>query len=100
MPSIQKVLNIKIVDEAVEDFMISMVKQSLEHREKNNVTRKDLFQLLIQLRNTGSVQDDGDWETQIQNNGNRSDPYNFIYFAYIYYASFSFGRIWETINSD
>lgn len=73
MPTIQNVLNMKTIDKDVENFMISMVKQSVEHREKNNVTRKDLFQLLIQLRNTGNVQADGDWETKIQNDGNSTE---------------------------
>lgn len=68
----------KTTDKDVEDFMISMVKQSLEHREKNNVSRKDIFQMLIQLRNTGNVQEDGDWQTIIQNDGNSAACFTFI----------------------
>lgn len=40
-------LRIHSTDRSVEDFMFSVVKQNLEHREKNNVTQKDFFQLLI-----------------------------------------------------
>lgn len=30
----------------------------MEHREKNNIVRRDFFQLMMQLRNTGKVYDD------------------------------------------
>lgn len=61
------ILNLKTVSPDVEEFILSMVNQSLEYREKSNVTRKDFFQLLVQVRNTGTVQSDGDWETKITN---------------------------------
>uniref|UniRef100_A0A1I8P5Q4 Cytochrome P450 n=1 Tax=Stomoxys calcitrans TaxID=35570 RepID=A0A1I8P5Q4_STOCA len=42
-----------------------IVQQTIEYREKHGVTRKDLLQLLIQLRNTGKISDDSDqlWST-------------------------------------
>lgn len=46
----------------VRKFMIKIVKTQIEYREKNNVSRKDFMQLLLQLRNTGQIQDDGDWD--------------------------------------
>ncbi|XP_031634047.1 probable cytochrome P450 6d5 [Contarinia nasturtii] len=64
-PKLMSLLRIKIASENVERFLLSMVKQNLEYREKNNVSRKDFFQLLIQLRNSGTVQLDGDWDTVI-----------------------------------
>lgn len=57
----------KSVQQDVEDFIISLVKGTLDYRETNNVVRKDFFQLMIQLRNTGSVQLDDQWETKIVN---------------------------------
>lgn len=68
-PKLQRILKLKSVDDDVEDFMINVVKDTLSYREKNNVTRKDLMQLMIQLRNTGKVQEDGEWDTKIINNG-------------------------------
>lgn len=65
-PKLMTVFRIKFVDPQVEDFVRSVVKQNIEHREKNHVVRKDFFQLLIQLRNTGTVQLDDDWETAIK----------------------------------
>lgn len=68
-PKLQKMLKLKSVDDDVETFMMNVVKDTLMYREKNNVIRKDLMQLMIQLRNTGKVQNDGDWDTKIINDG-------------------------------
>lgn len=65
-PKLMTVFRIKAVDDSVENFIKSIVKQNLEHREKHKVVRKDFFQLLIQLRNTGTVQLDDKWETVIK----------------------------------
>lgn len=39
------------VPKDVETFFIDVVRQTIEYREKNNVSRKDFMQFLIQLRN-------------------------------------------------
>ncbi|KAG4078613.1 hypothetical protein HA402_008470 [Bradysia odoriphaga] len=44
--------------------MTETVRKNLKYREESGVVRKDLFQLLMQLRNTGNVQEDGDWSTK------------------------------------
>lgn len=64
-PKLMTLFRMKLVDSDVEKFIMSVVKENLEYREKNNVVRKDYFQLLIQLRNTGSVQLDDQWNTVI-----------------------------------
>lgn len=64
-PALAKFLRLRFADKEVSDFFVETVRQNLEYRQKNNVTRKDFFQMLIQLRNTGKIQDD-DWHT---NNG-------------------------------
>lgn len=66
-PALMRPLNIKTISQEIEKFIFSMVQQSLDYREKSKVTRKDFFQLLVQLRNTGNVQSDGEWDTQITN---------------------------------
>lgn len=68
-PKLQMMLRFKSVDDDVEEFFLNLVKDTLEYREQNDVVRKDLFQLLIQLRNTGQVQQDGVWETKGSKNG-------------------------------
>ncbi|KAM7351028.1 cytochrome P450 6d1-like [Cochliomyia hominivorax] len=44
----------------------NIVKKTIEFREKNGVVKKDLLQLLIQLRNTGKISDDNDSLWQIE----------------------------------
>lgn len=70
-PKLMTIFKIHIADREVEDFIFGIVKQNLEYREKNNVSRKDFFQLLVQLRNTGSVQLDDKWETVIKSDENQ-----------------------------
>lgn len=51
--------------EDVQEFMIGIVKRQIEFREKNNVSRKDFIQFLIQLRNTGQISEDGEiWDVE------------------------------------
>lgn len=70
-PKLLDLLKLKAVDQSVEDFIKSVVTENLEYREKNNVTRKDFFQLMIQLRNSGTVQLDDQWETVMRANDNQ-----------------------------
>lgn len=70
-PQILKFFKIKTVNPAVSDFMISVVKENLKLREQSNVIRKDFFQLLIQLRNGGSVHLDDQWNTVIKADENQ-----------------------------
>lgn len=62
-PKLLEIFRLKSVSPEVESFIMSVVKQNLEYRETNNVVLKDFFQLLIQLRNSGTVQHDDQWET-------------------------------------
>ncbi|XP_055531477.1 probable cytochrome P450 6d5 [Wyeomyia smithii] len=61
-PKMNAIFGFKFVDQEVEDFMISIVRDTLEYREKNNVIRKDMMQLLLQLRNRGTVSYDEQWD--------------------------------------
>lgn len=65
-PKLMSAFRIKCVDQCVEDFIKTIVEETLNFRERNNVYRKDFFQLLIQLRNSGTVQLDDEWETVIK----------------------------------
>ncbi|XP_031625573.1 probable cytochrome P450 6d5, partial [Contarinia nasturtii] len=65
-PKLMSILRLKSVNSDVERFIMSVVKDNMEYREKNNVSRKDFFQLLLQLRNNGTVQLDDKWETVIK----------------------------------
>lgn len=51
-------LNVKLVDPDVEKFIMNLVQNTIEFREKNNFVRKDFMQLLLQLKNRDGVTDD------------------------------------------
>lgn len=61
-PFLTRVLGIRFVDKDVYEFVVDTIRQNLEYREKNHVIRKDFFQILMQIRNAGQV-DDGNWST-------------------------------------
>jgi cytochrome P450 family 6 len=63
LPELANFLKFKQVPQDVEDFFMSLVKDTIEYREKNkNYVRKDFMQLLIQLKNQGYVSVDKDEE--------------------------------------
>ncbi|XP_055296698.1 uncharacterized protein LOC129565633 [Sitodiplosis mosellana] len=70
-PKLMEVLRIKTLSTDIQNFFTSLVKKNLELREQNNIVRKDFFQLLIQLRNTGTVHSDDQWETVIKTDENQ-----------------------------
>ncbi|XP_055305823.1 probable cytochrome P450 6d5 [Sitodiplosis mosellana] len=86
-PNLLKWSGMHFLDREVENFLFDVVRQTLELREKNNIVRKDFFQLLVQLRNSGTVQLDDDWQTVITNDNNKSLSFeeivaqSFVFFA-------------------
>ncbi|XP_065091270.1 probable cytochrome P450 6d5 [Ochlerotatus camptorhynchus] len=66
VPKLNRLLKLKI-DDDVERFMLGVVRETLEYREQNGITRKDMMQLLLQLRNTGTVSDDERWTVDATN---------------------------------
>lgn len=75
-PQLQNMIKVKSVDNDVEQFMINLVKDTMDYREKNKISRKDLLQLMIQLRNTGNVHKDDVWDTAIAEGINISNTNN------------------------
>lgn len=68
-PNLMKTFGLKLLDDDVVDFMISVVEKNLELREKNCVTRKDFFQLLVQLRNGIDISEDDQWKITEREDG-------------------------------
>ncbi|KAL7027306.1 hypothetical protein ACKWTF_005405 [Chironomus riparius] len=60
LPKLMIFLKIKNVSQEIEDFIMSIVRQSIELRETEQVERKDFMQLMIQLKNQGFVSVDKD----------------------------------------
>lgn len=53
----------------VQEFMMGIVQKQIEYREANGVFRKDFIQFLIQLRNTGTInEDDSVWDVETTSN--------------------------------
>lgn len=65
-PPIAKLMNRLGYESRILTSLRDMMKRTIEFREKNNVVRKDLLQLLIRLRNTGKIGEDDDevWDVE------------------------------------
>lgn len=57
-PRLAKFMKLRVISADVSNFFIDVVKQTIDHREQNNVVRNDFMQLLIQLKNNGQLEDD------------------------------------------
>ncbi|GAB0099406.1 hypothetical protein DMENIID0001_152620 [Sergentomyia squamirostris] len=63
-PKLLELLKIKQTPDEVEKFMVSVVEQTVKYRGENNIVREDFMQLMIQLKNSGTVKEDGDWSAE------------------------------------
>lgn len=87
-PKLLSFFRIKAIDADLEKFIKSILKKNLEYREQNNVSRRDFFQLLIQLRNTGMIQSDDNWEAVAKVDDNQhkltlNEIFAQVYFFYL-----------------
>lgn len=72
-PVFEKIFFFLGIKDETNESMKQMVRETVEFREKNNYSRKDLMQMLIQLRNTGKVNiDDNIWDVQSTADGFKS----------------------------
>jgi cytochrome P450 family 6 len=60
VPSLAVALKININPPDISNFFMKVVEETVEYREKNNVTRNDFMQLLIHLKNQNAVDSDDD----------------------------------------
>ncbi|XP_061398669.1 cytochrome P450 6d1-like [Musca vetustissima] len=65
-PPIVKLLTRLGLEDPVLCRLRDIMKETIEFREQNGVVRRDLLQLLIQLRNTGKITDDNDTNWSIE----------------------------------
>ncbi|SPP72867.1 probable cytochrome P450 6d2 [Drosophila guanche] len=65
-PPIAKLMNRLGYESSILTALRDMMTRTIEFRERNNVVRKDLLQLLIRLRNTGKIGEDDDevWDIE------------------------------------
>ncbi|XP_045469353.1 probable cytochrome P450 6a14 isoform X2 [Harmonia axyridis] len=57
LPNLMQFLNLKYIDKEVTNFFVGITKKTIEYREKNGVRRKDIMDLLIQLKNNVKLAD-------------------------------------------
>ncbi|XP_075217745.1 putative cytochrome P450 6a23 [Lycorma delicatula] len=60
IPGITKTLGLKLTPKDREEFFFRIVRETVDYREKNKVTRNDFLDLLIQLKNGHSITDDNE----------------------------------------
>ena len=58
-PDLARSLALTLTPKDVEKFFTKIVTDTINHREKNGVTRKDFMQLLIDLKNNKLAEEDG-----------------------------------------
>ncbi|XP_049305684.1 probable cytochrome P450 6d5 [Bactrocera dorsalis] len=64
-PSLEKLFIRLGWREEAPNMMREIVKRTIEMREEQNISRKDMLQLLMQLRNKGQISvDDNDWSAK------------------------------------
>lgn len=53
------------MEKDITEYMLEIVRHQIEYRERNNVSRKDFIQTLIQLRNDSKINEDNQsWDVQ------------------------------------
>ncbi|XP_075217524.1 cytochrome P450 6A1-like [Lycorma delicatula] len=65
---IAKLMQMRFVPKAVEDYYMHVVKENTEYRENNNIKRDDFMQLLIDLKNNKEFQNNGELKKDNQVN--------------------------------
>lgn len=56
MPRLYRLLGVQLVDPSVTQFFMQVVSQMISQRESNGTTRHDFMDLLIELRNKGTLE--------------------------------------------
>lgn len=56
--SLARFLNMRLITKYVEDYFMSMIKENVSYRETNNVIRADFFNMLLNLKNRGTIFDE------------------------------------------
>ena len=59
-----KLFHVRVHPQEMINFFMGVVKYMIDYRETNNVVRNDFLQLLIQLKNKGKIEDDGDIKSE------------------------------------
>lgn len=70
------------------NFFNSLVQETMEYREKNNVIRKDFMHLLIQLKNSGKLIDSEEvGNMHLNNNGDKVSVEDLVGQAFVFFIA-------------
>ena len=75
MPSVLKWFGLRILDVPTSNYFRDTVLEAMKYREKHNVVRPDMIQLLLQAKTKGVIDDDQE-STNGHSNGNRVNGTN------------------------
>ncbi|KAK7869854.1 hypothetical protein R5R35_006665 [Gryllus longicercus] len=76
VPDLGNWINLDFMSSEMNEFFFRIVKETADYRIKNNIIRNDFFQLLLNLKQTGSV-DDEDKQGQINGVGDKTQDLDF-----------------------
>ena len=60
VPSLLKVLKVHLVDPSISKYFLSVIEETVNCRERNNIKRNDFMHLLIQIKNKVKVDEDNE----------------------------------------
>jgi len=60
IPNLMRLLKVTPIDPKIARYFQSMVEDTVNYRERNNITRNDFLQMLIQIKNKGKVDEENE----------------------------------------
>ena len=60
VPSLLRVLKVHLLDPKISKYFLSVFEENVIYRERNNITRNDFMQLLIQIKNKVKLDEDNE----------------------------------------
>ena len=60
VPRLLSVLKLSTLDTRISKYFRNMVEETVNHRERNNITRNDFMQLLIQIKNKVKLEEENE----------------------------------------
>lgn len=75
-----KFLKCRIFKKSVQDYFIAMMRSTVQYREANNIHRSDFFNMVMNLKNHGSILDDKQGSEEGKITFNEMCAQSFIFF--------------------
>jgi cytochrome P450 family 6 len=60
VPILLKVFKVHLLDPSISKYFLSVIEETVNYRERNNITRNDFMQLLIQIKNKVRLEEDNE----------------------------------------